>query len=778
MPNDISTVLPHEVNLRPVSPRRGGLVAQLLGDTPRASMRDIITEEVERAIAEPDTSVAILASVTVHEPKPSVARSRPIKTPVSMTVKSDSKLEEFWSASPAAREVEVLLARAPVNSASPPPPIAPVIQKKSRRKLVVWLIVIAVFLVAFIAIAFSSKSFFAKNNVLQNNANAVANLNEAKRNLEQFDFSGAANRFALAADDFEKASSTMSDLGASFLSIFGNLPGIRKVNAANNLTEAGRNISKAGENLAIAFSSLYKTNFFSLINPDGSANGKSVAKPIEDFKEVLEYADNNIAHATKLLATIDAEVIPSDKRKLFDEFKSKIPDFKQYIGQAIEYSNYLLGIVGTNTTKTYVMLLQNTSERRATGGFPGTYAVISFDRGVLKKVFVDDVYNIDGQIKENRIPPAPLQHITPNWGFRDVNWFADFPASARKIEEYYRLDGGGKLDGVFTITPTVIGRILAIIGPVEVPEHNATLTADNFMAELQNEVEYEADRAQPKKIVMDFQPKFFEKLAQQDKEKWLEIMKVLMKSVEEKHIMAYFNDEDLQKSAVRHGFGGELAESDGDYIQVNFSNVKGSKSDAVTTNKMDLATDIGKDSVAHTLTVTRSHAGGATKYGFYNKENPTYVKVYLPTGAVFDKIEGNNNPSFKPLVDFEKLGFKPDGDLEQIEKTASRPAPGVDVFEESGKTVIGYWQITKPQRTSIVTLKYHVPKSALDLKSDEYKLYWQKQSGSEGDTARWSAKIPDGSELSARDPSVQMIGDNLIFDAVLDTDQQIKIGFE
>ena len=777
-----------EVNLRPVSPPRppltvrggrGGLVAQLLGTTPRASMRDVIAEEVERALAEPAVSVAQLAGITMHASKPAKPKPQPIRTaPVVAQVirqpalkvrlpdipEEHQQLKQFWTAptSPAAREVELALQGFKKQK----------IKNRHWRfskKPVVGFMIAGLCLAALVVAAFSSRGILAQQNVLQNSANAVENLNEAKQNLEAFNFSAAADRFALAADDFDKASSTLSNLGASFLSIFGNLPGIRKVTAANKLVEAGHDISKAGENLALAFSSLYKISFL---------ENKSIAKPIQDFREVLQYSNQRISHANKLLAAINADTIPEDKRKLFEEFRAKIPDFKNYIGQAIEYSDYLISIVGTDAPKTYVMLLQNTGERRPTGGFPGTYAVMAFADGTLKKLFVDDVYNIDGQIKENRIPPAPLVHITPNLGMRDANWFADFPASARKIEEYYRLDGGAKLDGVFAVTPTVIARILAIIGPVELSEHNVTLASDNFMALLQDQVEYKADRAQPKKIIADFQPKFFEKIASATKDQWLAIMKVLLQSVAEKHVIAYFNDADLQEQAVKRGFGGELVATDSDYLQVNFSNVRGSKSDAVTSNKMILASEFLPDSLSQTLTVTRIHRGGSSPYGFYNKENPAYVKVYLPKGAVFDGIEGNSTPDYKPLIDFAELGFKEDSEITALEKNAAHPTPGVDVFEETGKTVIGYWQITKPQRTSIATLKYHIPLSALDLQSDEYKLYWQKQSGSEGDTIRWTAKVPADRMLATRDPSVQVIGDNLIFDATLDTDQKIKVGFE
>ena len=225
---------------------------------------------------------------------------------------------------------------------------------------------------------------------------------------------------------------------------------------------------------------------------------------------------------------VDQNSIPEDKRSLFADFKRKIPDFQALIGTAVAYSDSLLKIVGPKSPRTYMVLLENNSERRPSGGFPGTYAIISFDKGELKNLLVDDIYNPDGQIKMNIIPPAPLAHITPNWGMRDANWFADFPTTAKKISEMYSLDGGAKLDGVFAVTPTVIARLLTITGPIEVPEYRVTLGADNFLAEIQDEVETKGDRSQPKKIVTDFQPKFFSALAGLDKDRWFSVMRILL----------------------------------------------------------------------------------------------------------------------------------------------------------------------------------------------------------------------------------------------------------
>ncbi|MEK7583028.1 MAG: DUF4012 domain-containing protein [Patescibacteria group bacterium] len=801
---------------------QASLTQQLVGETPLASDRDIVAKEIEDVLNQDAPLVADLvrAGGTLHEQRQQKpARPRlikqakqqqqpPIEIPEAKPQETNSELEAFWKQetpravtarasyephyhnpfpaaslpapvthlSPAARDVEVWLER--LKTESPKRPSKTLkhswIGRLLNRRVLAVTIIGFVSVVGFGVAAVSSGEINAKQSVLENGDHALANLEKAKGNLEELRFGQAADDFALAYGDFDQAAGTLNNFGASFLSLFGNLPGLGKIKSANNLVEAGRNISKAGENLSRAFQSVSQTNFLAMLDPNSDEHA-SLAKPLADFQDVLEDADRNIRKAGNLLNDVDPATIPAEKRELFEDFRDKIPSFQAYLDQALGYSDSLLALVGPKQPRTYMVLLQNNSERRPTGGFPGTYAIISFDQGVLTKVFVDDIYNPDGQIKANIIPPGPIQHITPNLGLRDACWFADFPSCAKKVQEYYKLDGGGPLDGVLAVTPTVIARILKVTGPVELPAYKLTLGADNFLAEIQDEVEYKGDRAHPKKIVVDFQPAFFAKLADQDKEHWLEIAKILLDAMKEKHVLAYFNTPGLERDVKAHGFGGELRDAKGDYLQVAFSNVKGAKADAVTSNAMRLATQLKTDGIAHTLSITRAHNGGDSKYAFYNKELPAYVKVYVPQGAVLDHMEGFATPNYKPLINYEELGFKHDPELAAVEATMRHPMPGVDMFEESGKTVIGFWMITKPRKTSSVSITYHILKDTLDLGADKYTLLWQKQSGTDGDHATVSIQIPDGKKISQQSDGIQLLGANAVLDTDLSVDREVKV---
>ncbi|PIR41181.1 MAG: hypothetical protein COV31_02110 [Candidatus Yanofskybacteria bacterium CG10_big_fil_rev_8_21_14_0_10_46_23] len=612
-----------------------------------------------------------------------------------------------------------------------------------------------------------------KNSILAEGNSAVINLERAQANLANLDFLSAASSFALAAENFNQASKKLNLIGASFASIFSDVPGLSQVGSAQNLIFAGQNIAQAGESLATAFSELSETNFVAHLGVQGRAQ-RPLSEYIGGVRGSLIFAQDQINKSASLLASVDPAVLPEEKRDLFLEFNGKMPQFQEFVSAAVDYTDFLLDFVGTSKRQRYLVLFQNNSELRPTGGFPGSYALLDFNEGRLKELLVDDIYNPDGQIKDNIIPPKQLQHITPTWGIRDANWFADFRISAKKVTEFYEKVDGVKVDGVLSLTPTVVGRILEIVGPIEMKDYGVTLNAENFLPLIQEEVEYGDGHEinQPKRIVIDFVPIFLERLALQDKKTWVKIFETILVGMQEKHVLAYFSDSKMQEVAERNNFSGQVLSTKGDFLLVTHSNIKGSKTDAVTQSALSLKTKIAENGfVEHTLEITRVHEGGKTSFGFYNRQNPDFVRVLTPPGSELLEIEGQSQVSPQAIVDYTQDDFKADPDLAAYEETM-KTSRGVTNFQESGKQGFGFWLVTNPGQTKTVRFRYLTPIRAEGV----YTLLVQKQSGTEGDKFEFEFEPPKEAQVIFRTPSeIQGLNGNLVLDTTLKTDQNIKV---
>ncbi|MGH2481892.1 MAG: DUF4012 domain-containing protein, partial [Ktedonobacteraceae bacterium] len=72
-----------------------------------------------------------------------------------------------------------------------------------------------------------------------------------------------------------------------------------------------------------------------------------------------------------------------------------------------------------------------------------------------------------------------------SWSLRDSNLDADFPTAARYGEQNFEREGGNvPLQGVISVTPSLIQQALAITGPVSVPEYHETITAQNLVERI------------------------------------------------------------------------------------------------------------------------------------------------------------------------------------------------------------------------------------------------------------------------------------------------------
>lgn len=564
-----------------------------------------------------------------------------------------------------------------------------------------------------------------KNHIISIGNSAVSDLEQAGENLKIMDFATASNNFAHAYEQFSKAGESLNFLGSTATSLFADLPGAGKLKSAINLVEAGRLMAEAGKSMSLAVEALAKTNMV-LDLENRQQNGK-LDTVLADLKKALYASSANISKAKNLTADIDASSLPEDKRPAYSEFQSKLPEFEKLVSDAIGYTDFFEKLIGSGGDKKYLVMFQNSTELRPTGGFPGTYGVLTFRDGRLRDFDVDDVYNLDGQQPKDVIPPFPLQHITPNWGMRDANWFIDFPVSAQKIIEYYKKASGTDVDGVLTLSPTMVADILKIVGPIEMPEYGYSINDENFISTLQEEIEYGDNRAQPKTIVYDMAPKLLEKIYSANADEWMGIFNIFVAGMERKDVLMYFKDFSLQSFVAEKGFGGIVANSGTDYLMVSISNVKGSKTDRYTENSYDLATRFEDGKAIHRLEITRRHNGGKTEYGFYNRQNPAFVRVLVPEGAKLIGIEGNDKPNFKPLIDYAVSDFEKDPDLVALESTFNYDeSQGAWTYRESGKNGFAFWMITDPGQTSRVVLEYSVP---MDQTDGEYAILVQKQPG-------------------------------------------------
>lgn len=593
-------------------------------------------------------------------------------------------------------------------------------------------------------LAFLNQGLVVKENILASGLAAYQNLLSAKDSLEQANWQGAEENFALAYSNFNRANQEISGLAKVVLNLLDYLGSDSLVSSGAHLVKAGQALSAVGQELASAI------NLFSLNDLLNLAQGSS--NQSVPLTERIVASQNNLRQALNELRTAEGELgqledISQPFLEKISDLKAKMPLIKKMLEQTLNYSDALLNFLGQRNPRQYLLVFQNNSEARATGGFIGTYGLLALDKGEMKKLFIEGVFNADGQLIEKVIPPQPIQKISTAWSMHDANWFADFPTSAQKIAWFYEKTGGPTVDGVIGLTPTVIERLLNLTGPIEMPEYGVVLSSSNFTEIIQYKVEldYNKELNQPKQILADFAPKFIKALAELSSQNKVEAVKVIFDALKEKHILLYFKDSALEEIVEKEGWAGQLLVTDKDYFSVVSSNINGFKTDRVIKETISHQAEIQPDgSIIDILTIRREHQGGNLAYDWFNRVNSDYLRVYLPLGSQLISAVGQTQEQYQPPIDYQKFSFRTDSLVAAIESRMKiDQQTGTQIFEENSKTVFGNWLYVSPGKTAVLTYKYKLPfKIDLTKTTDNYSLLVQKQSGSLGSQLNHSLKFP------------------------------------
>ncbi|MFH1088961.1 MAG: DUF4012 domain-containing protein [Candidatus Uhrbacteria bacterium] len=604
----------------------------------------------------------------------------------------------------------------------------------------------------------------AKNSLSQTGTTAVSKLNQAV-SLMTTNSASAAASFEAARKDFSAAKSTVESFNSTTSLLLSILPSTGSTyKSGTNLISAGEELSEAGEKISQGLLA---------IQTDGLDTTGKLAILAESFKSAWPLLEKANDHLEK----VDPTVLPVEYQANFSELQNLLPSFLASIQNVTKFSDTLATLLGAEGKKRYLLLFQNNTEIRPTGGFLGSFAVLDVSHGDITNLDVPEggSYDLQGSLKESIVAPLPLQLLSARWEFQDSNWFPDFPTSARQALDFYNSAGGPTIDGVVAVNATFITSLLSLLGPVEMDEYDRTIDSENFLFETQKIVEYdyaayqdpnsEREEAAPKAFIGDLTEKLLARVKDLDTASLLQILDTAQKGLSQKDIQLYFPNEDIQKVAREFSWTGEVKQTDHDYLMIVDANLGGGKTDLVIDEKVNLEVSVQADGkILNQLTITRTHNGinGAM---FTGVNNVDFLRVYVPQGSKLISASGFTIPDIS-LFEEPDTDWTQDSDVLFNEENAMvDPATSTIISEEAGKTVFGNWVQTKPGETSTITFTYELPfeistdvgllqtvKNKVGLNNGEtYSLLVQKQSGILNRQTNVTISAPDFKTLWSSD---------------------------
>lgn len=368
------------------------------------------------------------------------------------------------------------------------------------------------------------------------------------------------------------------------------------------------------------------------LNTGSDKSYESYMEEIRSNAREFDMAYIEIIKANQLIGDVDFSKLPfsanqkSTIQNLQGELYNRIINYKDFI-------SVLPSILGYPESKKYLLLFQNDFEIRSTGGFIGSYGLVTLDKGKVTEIKVDDIYNPDGQLKTFVEPPEALKVLLgdTSWAMRDANWEPDFPTSAKQIEWFYNLETEDPVDGVIAINTSTIRSLLEITGGVTLDDGD-TITLENFFekAEAHHET-FTPGSTEKKDFLGDLATKMLEKLGQKDTETLLQVSLKIEELLKNREVFIYLNNASAQKIISKNEWDGKIKEQDGEYLFVVENNISGNKVNKYLERKISQNINLSENSAVNNLTIdytNNSQTGGWPGGNYYS-----FVQIFIPLGA-------------------------------------------------------------------------------------------------------------------------------------------------
>jgi len=382
--------------------------------------------------------------------------------------------------------------------------------------------------------------------------------------------------------------------------------------------------------------------------------------------------------------------------------------------------------LGQGGPVSYLVVAQNPADLRPTGGYMGSWGVVTVDHGAITSLDYRSYRQWENVEDGSRGWPVQTPPVQKYLGFccmdmQDANWYPDFPTTALVLEQFSRADQPLPIAGVIAVDPALIQALLGVTGPVELSDLHQTVTADNVV-DLANYYEGRGPTLPPpdvpdKQFLIDVAQALAQRLTTA-RIPWLSLATALPPLLDQKHVLIAANDPDLAGWLRQMGWDGAVTSPPGDYFLLDEMSMSDNKVDLDIARAIDdqvrLAAD-GSAVVTVRLDWQNQHRRAvdpdATSTAFRD-----YFRVYLPPGTELQELTG--------VDDAWPVGL------------------------EGGHTVVSGFLVIPQSGSRQVTVRYRIPAALVASgRGSAYVLHVQLQPGIPPPRFHLSVLGPDGTVL-------------------------------
>ena len=390
---------------------------------------------------------------------------------------------------------------------------------------------------------------------------------------------------------------------------------------------------------------------------------------------------------TEINATLVMLAQEAEDPSIYLKYSEKMVTILDLINEADLYRPLYDNIVLDGEDKYFIIVAQNSAEMRACGGFPGSIGNLSLKDGILYFGDFTSIYNvipdthaswIDITDTENKLFLSDWYGNNP----RRASCNPHFPRAAELWGSAYEEFNGINVDGVISLTPHIIQRLMAVTGPVTlsngvtIDDTNAVdylqrqIYIDYFTTYGMNEANLMTDYifAETAKIVGG------QVMDNLNKDSLTTLLDIIKESSQDRVFMMWMKDPEAEQIIYDLGFSGSLNDDPehpalGVFFSVNDANKLGPYLDIDISYDDGILNEDGSMSYHVTVAVTNNiddetlEMGEGNAYILamdYGGSMNSLIYLFAPAGGTVSDFEndGEVSLSIEEYNDLE-LGFSP-----------------------------------------------------------------------------------------------------------------------
>lgn len=470
-----------------------------------------------------------------------------------------------------------------------------------------------------------------------------------------------------------------------------------------------------------------------------------VMKELPQYLALYKKVEPQIIEILNEVEKIDTDYVPQIGGTNYGELIQEVNDFAikfpAISKQTTDFLEFIPQIIGSNEPARYLVVLQNETEMRASGGLLTAFGNLEMSNGEIGDIVLSDMWNLETYVSYDLGVDVGYRNIYGQLalmergcgGFylraQDAGIYPDLKLTMQMLSDYYDVanrynpENFPDYDYILIINNHFAETLISLLDPLEV-EGFGTVTADRLYDLIKSETDSVENRGNPerKSIIKDIANAARKKLVEYKISDLHNIITAMINSIQAKDVGIYApNDQELNEYLTSYGFTGETVKDfEGDYFQLSEAQNCALKINRWLRNDISQTININTDgSISKSVNVDwyQPEVYSDDYLDQYDMSGRflyrAWVRLFMPNGASNIDSDGYENSGYLYYTPREYFD----------DKMEKRMSDNIIQFDSRRRSE------QDPIPTAELNVTYNLPQELNYNENGSYKLLVQKHPG-------------------------------------------------